>query len=192
MINYITGPLNVVECNYLLVFHIFTIALKSPGGAPSAFCEVGVQEEFGHNLVRCGLMLTDLMGQPLFALVLTCVRFVSRDFLSLEGGPSTNSNCFHWFSNKIEGHNQSLQRNPCRFKTWMKFVRQILIKMEMSSIKGFPRSSFEVLCGVINANTAVATQWPLKHAQQMIRAVWYCGPVAHCSYLRYTPFWLRQ
>ena len=24
---------------------------------------------------------------------------------------------------------------------------------------------FEVLCEVINANTVVATQWPLKHAQ---------------------------
>ena len=44
------------------------------GGAPSAFCEVGVQEEFGHNLVSCGLIwLTGFMGQPLFALGLICV-----------------------------------------------------------------------------------------------------------------------
>ena len=74
-----------------------SIALKFPvWGAPSAFCEVGVQEEFGHNLVSCGLMwLTSFMGQPLFALGLTCICFVSRDFLSLKGGPSANSKLIH-------------------------------------------------------------------------------------------------
>ena len=46
----------------------------------------------------------------------------------------------------------------------MEFVGQILIKLEMSFIGVFRESSCEVLCWVINANTAVATQWPLKHA----------------------------
>ena len=60
---------------------------------PSAYCEVGVQDEFGHNLLSCSWMwLTSFMGQPLLTLGLTCVCFVHRDFLSLKGGPSTNSN----------------------------------------------------------------------------------------------------
>ena len=65
------------------------MALKSPIWRwPSAFCEVGVQEKIGHNLVSCSLMwLTGYMGQPLFALGLTCVCFVSIDFLSLKGVP---------------------------------------------------------------------------------------------------------
>ena len=55
--------------------------------------------------VSCGLMwLTGFMGQPLFALGLGCVCFVSRDFLSLKGGPSTNRNFFHKFSKyKLKG-----------------------------------------------------------------------------------------
>ena len=134
----------------------------------------------GHNLLSCGWMwLTSFMGQPVFVLCLICVCFVPRDFLSLKRGPSTNSNFSKLiFKISFEGHNQNLQRNPDRFKTWMECVRQILIKLEMSSIWGFLRSSF--LCRVINANTVVATQRPLKHTQSMIRAVWYCGPVAHC------------
>ena len=75
------------------------------GGAPSAFCEVGVQEEFGHNLASCCLMwLTGFIGQPLVALGLTCVCFVSRDFLSLEGGLSNKQQFFHSFSKyKLKG-----------------------------------------------------------------------------------------
>ena len=73
------------------------IALKSPvWGCPICILWGGVQEEFGHNLVSCGLIwLTGFMGQPLFALGLTCVCFVSIDFLSLKGGPSANSIFFH-------------------------------------------------------------------------------------------------
>ena len=34
-------------------------------------------------------------------------------------------------------HTQNLKKNPCRFKTWMGFVGQILIKLGTSSIWGF-------------------------------------------------------
>ena len=47
------------------------------GGAPSAFCEVGVQEDFQCNLLSCSWMwLTSFMGHPLFALGLSCVWFL--------------------------------------------------------------------------------------------------------------------
>ena len=49
--------------------------------------------------------------------------------------------------------------------TWMEFVRQIFLTLDISSIWSIHWSSFEVLCGVIDANAAVATQWPLKYAQ---------------------------
>ena len=37
----------------------------------------------------------------------------------------------------FERHTQNLQKNSCRFKTWMGFVGQILIKLGMPSIGGF-------------------------------------------------------
>ena len=40
----------------------------------------------------------------------------------------------------------------------MVFVRQILIKLEMSSIRGYPQPSFEIIWAVINANSTVAIQ----------------------------------
>ena len=69
------------------------------GNAPSAFCELGVQQDFWHNLLSCGWMwLTSFIGQHLFTFGLTCVCVVHRDFLSLKGSPRANS-IFHYFSN---------------------------------------------------------------------------------------------
>ena len=44
---------------------------------------------------------------------------------------------FKWIS-KIcfEGQNQNLQKKSCRFKTWIEFVRQILMKLKTSSNEG--------------------------------------------------------
>ena len=82
--DYFAGAFQAL-CLVLLAAHRWNPQL---GGVPSFFCEVGVQEKIGHNLVSCGLMwLTGFMGQPLFALGLTCVCFVSRDLLSLKGVP---------------------------------------------------------------------------------------------------------
>ena len=71
--------------NNMRLFHIvfsfihdlLRLASISPvWGCTSAFCEVGVQEDFLHNLLSCGWMrLTSFMGQSLFALGLTCVYF---------------------------------------------------------------------------------------------------------------------
>ena len=64
-------------------------------------------------------------SQPLFTLGLTCVCFALRDFLSLKGGPSTKSIFSFIFKLSFERHSQNLQRNPCKFKNWMEYVRQI-------------------------------------------------------------------
>ena len=56
-------------------------------GCPNCILWGGVQKDFGHNLLSWGWMwLTSFMGQPLFPMDLTCVCFVSRDFLFLKGG----------------------------------------------------------------------------------------------------------
>ena len=109
-----------------------------------------------------------------------CLLCYQRLPVSDKGSQYLQQFCSIIFKISFQGRNKDLQRKPCRFNTWMGFVRQILILLKISSIWGFLQSFFEVMCRVINANTAVATQWPLKNAHQMIRAVWYCGPVAHC------------
>ena len=43
-----------------------------------------------------------------------------------------------------------------------------------------------------NANTTVATDKPLKHAQSMMGAVWYCIPVAHSCCSCYDKNWYIQ
>ena len=98
-----------------------------------------------------------LWNKPLFALGLTCVYVVPRDFLSLKMDPSTNTN---WFSLtakiSFEGHNQN--RQLCRFKTCMEFIWQILMELEMP--QDFLQSSFEAPRG-INANTRQPLKGPV-------------------------------
>ena len=67
----------------------------------------------------------------------------------------------------------------------MEFVWQISMKFEMSSIQGFPESSFEDPREVIYANSAVVTQWPVKYALYVRGTVWFCGPVVHWWCSRY-------
>ena len=50
----------------------------------------------------------------------------------------------------FEGHLQNLHKNPLGFKTWMEVVRQILMMLEISSVRGFLQSSFKCLWGVID------------------------------------------
>ena len=56
------------------------------------------------------------------------------------------------------------------FKTLMEFVLYMSMKMGMSSTRDFIQPSFEVISGVISANTAVATLWPVKHEQKVMIA----------------------
>ena len=85
----------------------------------------------------------------------------------------------------FEGHKQTLQKIPCRFKTWMGFVGQILIKLKTSLIRGFLQLPFDALLGVTCANMLLATQWPLKRTPHVPGFVWYWGLEAHWNYLRY-------
>ena len=75
------------------------------GGAPSAFCEVGVQEDFQCNLLSCSWMwLTSFMGHPLFAL-----DWIGLDLFNDDTRPSghishptqvnVSQNCFHSLNN---------------------------------------------------------------------------------------------
>ena len=91
------------------------------------------------------------------------------------------------FMSKIsfEWHKQTIKKIPCRFKTWMGFVEQILIKLKTSFIWGFLQLPFDVLWGVTYANMLVAIQWPMKHAPHLPGSVWYGGLEAHWSYLPY-------
>ena len=57
-----------------------------------------------------------------------------RYFLSLPRGPSTNT---YFLFISYEGNKQNLWKISCRFKTWTRFVGQILIKMETYFIRGF-------------------------------------------------------
>ena len=108
--------------------YMFIIALKST----VCGCPIWILWAGGPS---CGWMwLTSFMGQPLFTLGLTCVCFVPRDFLPLQGGSSTNSIFFINFQNIILRTPPSLQKNPCRFKTGMEFLRQVSLKLKMSSI----------------------------------------------------------
>ena len=82
----------------------------------------------------------------------------------------------------------SLKWNPCWFKTWMKFVWLILIKLETSCIQGFLQT---FLCYVLAKDWckhAVATESAFMHALQMRGAMWFCIHVSHCWYTRYVYF----
>ena len=150
------------------------IALKPPvWRSPSAFCEMGVQQNFPPNLLSCGWMwLASSMGRYLFAWGLTCVCLVLGGFLSLKRGARTNT-IFHYFPSII-WRIQQKRTDLCRFKTWMEFARQMLMKLEMSSIQVFLKSS-EALWRVINANM----WWPLREYSSM-HSRWeeLCGSAA--------------
>ena len=96
-----------------------------------------------------------------FGIIYVC--FVPRILPVFTVGPKCQHRFFLFMSKiSFEGHKQILQNIPCRFKTWMGFVGQILIKLKTSFIRGFLQLSFDALLGVTYANMLVATQRPLK------------------------------
>ena len=123
-------------------------------------------------------------GQHLFTLGLPMLALSLKYFLSFLWGPSTNID-FWCVKNIIWKTQPKSSKNSCRFKIWMGFVRQILIKMETFSIRGFLQLPLDILLGVTWANMLVATQWPLKRAPPLRGYVWYGGLEAHLSYLRF-------
>ena len=127
-------------------------------------------------------------GQPLFILGLLMLAISLECFLSLPCGPSTNIDCFVYVKHIIwRTQTIFLQLIKCRFKTWVRFVGQIVIMLENLSFEVFFSCSFYVLFVVTYANMLVDTQWPLKRAPHLQRPVWYGGLEAHWSYLRHGP-----
>ena len=62
---------------------------------------------FDDDIMCLDVIVTSFMGPPLFALGLICVYFIPRDFMSLEGDPSTNTNSFSFvFKISFEGTNK--------------------------------------------------------------------------------------
>ena len=131
-------------------------------------------------------------AQPLFALGFSIFALSLAYFLSLPLGPSTNINFFIYVKNIIWRQKQILQKNPCRFKTWMGFLGQIFIKLKTSSIRGFLQLSFDTHLGVIYANMLVVTQWPLKRTPHLPGFVWHGGLEAHWTYLCYGYNWRKD
>ena len=87
----------------------------------------GSNKIFG-TICLVALKVAGSMEQPLYALSLSCIRFVSKEFLSLKTGPSTNTNYISLiFTISFEGHNQNLKKNMQIYNS-MEFVRQILMK----------------------------------------------------------------
>ena len=124
-------------------------------------------------------------GQPLFTLGLSKFALSLEYFLSLPWGPSTKIDFFICVKNIAWKTQTNSSKIPCRFKTWMGFVGQILIKLKASFIRGFLQLPFDAFYGVTYANMLMATQWPLKRTPHMSGSVWYGGLEAHWTYLRY-------
>ena len=124
-------------------------------------------------------------GQPLFTLGLPMFALSPAYSLSSPWSPSTNDDCFIYAKNIVWRTQTNSSKIPCRFKTWMGFVAQILNKSKTPFIRGFFHLSLDILLGVTFANMLVATQWPLKRAPHLPGYVWYGGLAAHWSYLRY-------
>ena len=124
-------------------------------------------------------------GQPLFTLGLPMFALSPAYFLSLPWSSSTNDDCFIYAKNIIWRTQTNSSKIPCRFKTWMGFVGQILNKSKTPLIRGSLQLSFDVFLGVTYANMLVATQWPLQRTPHLPGYVWYGGMAAHLSYLRH-------
>ena len=81
-----------------------------------------------------------------FGVIYVC--FVPRILPVFVVGPKYQHPFFLFMSRiSFEGHKQILQKIPCRFKTWMGLVGQILIKLKTSFIRGFLQLPFEALLG---------------------------------------------
>ena len=86
------------------------------------------------DVVGCG------WGTTSVNFAITCVCFIPR-ILPLFAVGLQYQHRFFLFTSKIsfEAHTckQNFEKNPRRFKTWMGFAGQILIKLETSVIRGF-------------------------------------------------------
>ena len=81
--------------------------------------------------------MTASWGPPQFALSLIFVCFVPTDFRSLKGISQYQSHFLNKFLKYVLKDRINTQRNKSsRFKTWMEFVRQILMKLKTSSNEG--------------------------------------------------------
>ena len=110
------------------------------------------------------------------------VCFIARIllFTSLPRGPSTNID-FYYVKNIIWRTQTKSSKRPCRFKTWMGFVRQILVKLETSFSWGFLRLPLWCSLGSNFANMLLATQWLLRRVPQLHRSLWYVCLKVHWS-----------
>ena len=88
-------------------------------------------------------------GQPLFTLELTMFALSQVDFLSLLWASSTDIYFINFCQKYPLKDTKSSKKNPCRFKTWMGFVGQILIKLGTSFICGFLWLPFDVLLAFV-------------------------------------------
>ena len=126
-------------------------------------------------------------GQPLFTLGLHMFALSLEYFLSLPCNPSSY---IDFFGQKY--HFEVLKKIPqhisCRFDTRIEFVGQILVKLEMSFIRGFLQL---LLWCPLGSNLS-------KHADghslttKGCRSVRYGGLIAHWSYLRYDMTYLHM
>ena len=95
-------------------------------------------------------------------------------YLSLPLGPSDNIYIFLSMS-KLSFEGLKIFKK-CRFKTWMGFVGQIMIKLETSFIEVFFSCPFDVLLAVAYAYMLMDTQWRLKRAPHLPECVvWRSG-----------------
>ena len=61
-----------------------------------------------------------------FVLGLTCLCFVLGDFLSLKGDARTNIDFSLMSKTPFQGQNHNLQKDICKFKTWIEFEQKYL------------------------------------------------------------------
>ena len=94
-----------------------------------------------------------------------------ENLLPLPWDPSTN-NDFFFIHVKLsfKGQKQNLQNIPCRFRIWIGFVGQTLIKLTTFFIQ-----LLDYLLGV----TLCKHEWPLKRPPHLYWSMWYGGLKTH-------------
>ena len=122
-------------------------------------------------------------GQPMFTLRLPMFDLSRADFLSLLWSPSTNIKLFYFCQKYRLKDTRKIFKNSCRFKTWMGFVGQILIKLGTSSIWGFLLLSvWYSLCKHAGGHSVTAEACT-PTSPHLPGFVCYGGLKAHWSYL---------
>ena len=115
----------------------FTLQLNTPGtvtilqGVIGIYCIEGLSELSSQS---AEVRLAVSGGQPLFTLGLPMFALSLIAYPSLLPSPSTNIETFYFSQNYHLKDTHKILKNACRFKAWMVFVGQILIKLGTSSI----------------------------------------------------------